>query len=342
MLGKRKRDVVIVTRQIRDDEDSDLQNLSPSAEEKQDILRKLFEARFGPVEALVKPIYTTPEEPSHSSSAEADDDDDEWEGLSDEGDSDIAGEKHRSAEVVEHTTSWNSTKDILAKQARKAFMTSKPPSSSQAARNSTTKTKTLGAAGATTEDQAMDAENLKNDLALQRLLKESHLLDSADDLNPTGAKRHRAIDLRMQSAGAKSSIFSQTKMPMSHRKGIIGKASKKEEARRREAKENGIILEKPSFSTVGKKQSGSGGGSAMRRERGIGGPSIGKFTGGTLRLSKKDISDIQGPGKGGRGFGCEAGDPIAALSMEDEPEGPGYPLRLLLGIAGVDQAPTSL
>ncbi|KLJ06469.1 hypothetical protein EMPG_10145 [Blastomyces silverae] len=28
--------------------------------------------------------------------------------------------------------------------------------------------------------------------------------------------------------------------------------------------------------------------------------------------------------------------------MEDEPEGPGYPLRLLFDTAGVDQAPTSL
>ncbi|OJD25317.1 hypothetical protein ACJ73_03311 [Blastomyces percursus] len=315
MLGKRKRDVVVVTRQVRDEEDSNLQTLSPSAEEKQDILRKLFEARFGPVEALVKPINTAPEEPSQSSSAEEDDDDDEWEGLSDE------GEEQRAAEVVEHTTAWNSTKDILDKQARKAFMTSKPPSSSQAARNSTTKTKTSEAAGDAVEDQAMDAENLKNDLALQRLLKESHLLDSADDLNPTGAKRHRAIDLRVQSAGAKSSIFSQAKMPMSHRKGIIGKASKKEETRRREAKENGIILEKPSFSTVGKKQSGSGGGSAMRREKGIGAPSIGKFTGGMLRLrfgAKRDIELLPSPWR------------MSLWTLDT------------LDIAGVDQAPTSL
>lgn len=90
-------------------------------------------------------------------------------------------------------------------------------------------------------------------------------------------------------------------MPMSHRKGIIGKASKREETRRREAKENGIILERPSFSAIGKNKRGrvGGGGGAMRKERGIGGPSVGKFTGGTLRLSKKDISDIQGPRKAG-------------------------------------------
>ncbi|EGC48854.1 conserved hypothetical protein [Histoplasma capsulatum var. duboisii H88] len=297
MLGKRKRDVVVVTRQIRQ-EDSDIQSLSPSADEKQDILRKIFEARFGPVEALVKPIALSPEKPSHLSLAEGNDD--EWEGLSDKANN-AATEEHPSAEVVEHTTSWNPAKDMLDKPARKAFMTSKPPPSSKEAQNSTPKTKKTGEAGAAADDQAMEAENLKNDLALQRLLKESHLLESADDLNPTGAKRHRAIDLRMQAVGAKSSIFSQTKMPMSHRKGIIGKASKREETRRREAKENGIILERPSFSAIGKNKKGrvGGGGGAMRKERGIGGPSVGKFTGGTLRLSKKDISDIQGPRKAG-------------------------------------------
>ncbi|OAX79999.1 hypothetical protein ACJ72_05676 [Emergomyces africanus] len=299
MLGKRKRDVAVVTRRTHDEADSDLQSPSSSADEAQDLLRKVFEARFGPVEALVKPIAAKPEEPA------AEEEDDEWEGLSDEADNDSADEEHQSAEVVEHTTSWVSPKDILDKQERKTFMTSKPPSSSEAAKNST-KTKTSGTAGDTAGDQAMDAENLKNDLALQRLLKESHLLESADDLNPTGAKRHRAIDLRMQSAGAKLSLFTQAKMPMSHRKGIIGKANKKEETRRREARENGIILEKPSFSTAGKKN-GSGGSGSIRRERGIGGPSVGKFTGGTLRLSKKDISDIQGPRRGeskaGRGRG---------------------------------------
>lgn len=118
MLGKRKRDVVVVTRQIRQ-EDSDIQSLSPSADEKQDILRKVFEARFGPVEALVKPIARSPEEPSHLSLAEGNDD--EWEGLSDQVDN-AASDEHPSAEVVEHTTSWNSAKDMLDKPARKAFM----------------------------------------------------------------------------------------------------------------------------------------------------------------------------------------------------------------------------
>lgn len=84
---------------------------------------------------------------------------------------------------------------------------------------------------------------------------------------------------------------------MSHRKGINAKASYKEETRRKEAKENGIILER----AAGKKAA------PVQRERGIGGPSVGRFKGGTLTLSKRDIAGIQGPkksggkGKGGRG-----------------------------------------
>jgi hypothetical protein len=39
-----------------------------------------------------------------------------------------------------------------------------------------------------------------------------------------------------------------------------------------------------------------------RRERGVGAPAAGKFSGGTLKLSKHDLASIQGPSrKGGRG-----------------------------------------
>lgn len=143
-----------------------------------------------------------------------------------------------------------------------------------------------------------EAVNLQHDLALQRLLSESHLLDpGSSDLNPTGKNRLKAMDLRLQSLGAKKSIFEQNKMPKSHREGIQAKAIKTDTNRRREAKENGIILEKPVF-----KQRKI---NAKRRERGVGAPAVGKFSGGTLKLSKHDLASIQGPsrkgGKGGKG-----------------------------------------
>ena len=85
-------------------------------------------------------------------------------------------------------------------------------------------------------------------------------------------------------------------MPLSHRKGIQAKALAIESRRRREAKDNGIILERPAGGTESK---------FRRRERGVGGPAIGKFTGGTLKLSRKDLQDLRGPparsGRGKRG-----------------------------------------
>ncbi len=87
---------------------------------------------------------------------------------------------------------------------------------------------------------------------------------------------------------------------MSHRRGIIAKQSEREEKRRKEAKENGIILEKPK---LGLKKGSNG-----KRDRGVGAPAVGKFSGGTLKLSKKDIFEIEGPrknasGRRGRGGG---------------------------------------
>ena len=86
---------------------------------------------------------------------------------------------------------------------------------------------------------------------------------------------------------------------MSHRKGIVAKATQKEETRRREARENGIILEKAK--AVKKK------GADTKRDRGVGGPGVGRFSGGTLTLSKKDISDIEGPHRGASGRGGKGG-----------------------------------
>ena len=138
------------------------------------------------------------------------------------------------------------------------------------------------------ENIGTDAAHLKKDLALQRLLKESHLLDSQDSLSHTGHNRHKALDLRLQDMGSKSSVFAQQKMPLAQRKGIAKKSAEREELRRQQAFENGIIIEKAI------KDNGKDG---VKRQRGIGAPSVGKFQGGMLKLSKRDIAEIQGPKK---------------------------------------------
>jgi hypothetical protein len=96
------------------------------------------------------------------------------------------------------------------------------------------------------------------------------------------------------SLGAKESVLQQQKMPLSHRRGIATKSKQREDKRRREAKENGIILE-----TV-RKTTRKGKLIDAKRQRGIGGPSVGRFQGGMLRLSTKDVRDIEGPGARGK------------------------------------------
>jgi hypothetical protein len=154
------------------------------------------------------------------------------------------------------------------------------------------------------DEDASESANLKKDLALQRLLAESHLLESASNPTTTGKNRHKATDMRLQALGSKASIFKQEKMPIAHRKGIVSKQIEKESTRRRDAKENGIILEKAKMKD---RRSNEG-----KKDRGVGNPNVGKFSGGTLKLSKRDIDDIEGPrrsfdgvgrGKSGRGGG---------------------------------------
>ena len=80
-------------------------------------------------------------------------------------------------------------------------------------------------------------------------------------------------------------------MPLAQRKGISAKSTQKHQLRRQEALENGIILEKATKPKVAKD---------ARRQRSIGGPSVGRFQGGTLKLSKRDLYDIEGPKKSAR------------------------------------------
>ncbi|KAE8145238.1 hypothetical protein BDV25DRAFT_165088 [Aspergillus avenaceus] len=278
MVGKRKRDAHVVSRPTTSDKE--VTPTSTANDNSHDIFRKFFEAQFEPLEVPGGSIARDGESENDSDTDSNVESDSglEWTGISEEADED------NRVEVVEHLDS-TLAEGPMDKKARKAFMTAKPPSFS------TKPAVAIKQPSSKDEDDGGDAANLKNDLALQRLLKESHLLESSSDLAPTGKNRLKALDLRMQSLGAKTSLYQQN-MPSLHKRGIKAKAEKKDEKRRREAKENGIILEKPTHKT----KAGVG-----RRERGVGGPSIGKFAGGTLNLSKRDLSAVQGSQRSGRG-----------------------------------------
>jgi hypothetical protein len=268
LLGKRKRKI------------PPQKPTSPSESEDEDQLRALFakhfESKFKPLPVLAQ--MTAPEDSSEAleedSEAESD-----WSGIS--------SPQVPVVTIIEHKTPTlqPSSLESDSKNDLKAFLSGKPPTSS------TTITKVLPKATPTALSEEDSTDNLKNDLALQRLLSESHLLSKSPTsiLAASGKNRHKATDLRMQRLGSKVSVFKQDKMPMSHRKGIVKKGIEREGKRRRDAKDAGVVLEKER--KMGKKDG--------KRERGVGGPGVGKFKGGVLTLSKKDIDDIQGTG--GRG-----------------------------------------
>ncbi|KAF1933697.1 uncharacterized protein M421DRAFT_416046 [Didymella exigua CBS 183.55] len=285
-LGKRKR----VTRE-------ELERPSPSPSERsgdeadmQELFRRAFEKKFKPL--AVEPITPkTAEAPVVEDDEDEDDEDEDkasdWSGLSDD--------EAPKVEVIEYKdTTLGSDDEEASKALKRAFMSSKPPTagSTPATNKPTPKKKDKDAADTT------DTANLQNDLALQKLLRDSHILSasssgaSTPSLITAGAARHKSTDLHLRSLGAKSSVFTQKKMPMAQRKHMVEKARLTEQKRRHEAREGGIILEKE----VREKSKGK----ERKRERDVAGPSIGRFSGGTLTLSKKDVRSITGgPGSGG-------------------------------------------
>jgi hypothetical protein len=268
-LGKRKR----ISRE-------ELEQPSPSpspssdssksgGEDLQAIFRRAFEAKFKPL--AVEPKKAKIEEAEE----ELEEDDDE------EGDTDWAGisEDDDDVEIIDYTNTQLG-RDDTSKAEMKAFMSSKPPTSASAPK------KSLAVKKKPDEADVAESTNLKNDLDLQKLLRESHLLSVSSSGTSTPTLR------------AKGSVFSQKKMPMAQRKHMIQKARMTDEKRRAEAKEAGVILERPTMNTIPGKRDQN-----RKRDKAVGLPSVGKFRGGTLSLSKKDVRSITGSGSGPKGKG---------------------------------------
>nr|POE53844.1 uncharacterized protein c3f10.08c [Quercus suber] len=277
ILGKRKRRVS--SRAVKNEE------YDPSNDDDMRArFQKAFEAKFKPLPQLARPA-NIPSAEELPPNVEDNDDESDWDGLS--------SAEEEIVEVINHHTDHDSNQEEQ-KREMKAFMSSKPPSSIDSLFASTSKRKKSTAAE---DNDDTETANLKHDLALQRLLKESHLLDSESvksgiSYAPQGKARLKALDLRMQDIGAKKAILEQEKMPMAFRKGIAAKGVAREAARRKDAAENGVILERARSMGVKGGKAGE-----KRRERGMGGPGVGRFQGGTLKLSQRDVRAIEGPRK---------------------------------------------
>ncbi|KAI1752874.1 hypothetical protein F4782DRAFT_498907 [Xylaria castorea] len=271
---------------------------SISSEEAQAKLARFFEAQFKPLIPTAKPP-SVPDETRDELASDSDgSDDDSWDGFSeDEAEDDESSTTLTAIEVVSHTEAYTTTTNTFDKRESRAWLSSRPPLPTDTSSSSTNKKEKA----ATAEEDAPSL--LKNDLALQRLLAESHLFSSAaakggggdrdpgDATEHVGRNRHLATDLRLSALGSKTSIYKQEKMPMSFRKGIQATAEGRETKRRREARENGIVLERPGV-LGGKKVAGKRKGPS----RAIDAPAVGRMNGGMLRLGKRDIADIEGGG----------------------------------------------
>ncbi|KAF2790185.1 hypothetical protein K505DRAFT_340661, partial [Melanomma pulvis-pyrius CBS 109.77] len=240
-LGKRKR---IARTELSRASPSPSPSIAPESgdEDIQAIFRRAFEAKFKPL--AVEPKKTKMAEKEEEKVDEDEDEESDWSGIS------SSSDEGNNVEVIE----YSATHDISEKASRaelRAFMSSKPPKPASIS--------TLPNSKAKHTDGPTETVHLKNDLALQRLLRDSHLLSAVSSsstattsstLNPpnpltlTGSLRHKSTDLHLLSLGAKSSIHHQKNMPLPERRANAAKAKALEEKRRSEARENGIVLEK--------------------------------------------------------------------------------------------------
>lgn len=254
--------------------------------------------------------------------ADGEGDDDSSEGDETEAGSETEETNKHQVEVVDYskpTPSFSTLTPqtaLMTKREMRAYLSSRPPDavSTVAEGSSSGKARSKQQGGDGNEDpQNEDSRSLlANDLELQRLISESHILSATNPFNTAGSGAHapskafsegrtRALttDLRLQKLGSSGSIFKQQKMPMGMRKGIAGAKASREGKRRREAKENGIILERERPDEVAgagkkarRKQQGS-----RRSDLPVDMPGMGRMKGGELRLSKRDVRAVENEGK---------------------------------------------
>ncbi|KAK6542547.1 hypothetical protein TWF694_006494 [Orbilia ellipsospora] len=262
------------------------------------IFQRHFESKFGavelnPVVAPRKPKPSKSQKPQSSDPESSEDDstqsDSEEPNLSSDGESvDEEGEgddwdgldsNPPQPEVITYDFSRRGPPPSTKPSSHRSFMSSKPPSSITAPTASAYKQKQPE------KDDESETLNLQNDLALHRLLRESHLLDQKTLSHSSASNRQKAIESRIQSLGGTPLVKltnSDSKIPMHIRKGMAKKEAMRVEKKKKVARENGIVVAKE------KKKKRE-----RKREGGVGGPSVGKFKRGALVLSKRDVGRMR-------------------------------------------------
>ena len=159
-LGKRKRVTRAELEQpSRSPSPSSASGDDSGAEDLQAIFRRAFEAKFKPLP--VEPKKPKIEEPPVQE--EPDEEESDWSGISD---------NENGVQVVEYQDPRREL-DETERAEMKAFMSSKPPTSASASSKNVTNKKKQE------DPDSNETTNLKNDMALQKLLRESHLLSAS-------------------------------------------------------------------------------------------------------------------------------------------------------------------
>lgn len=249
-------------------------------------------------------------------------DDDSSEGDETESGPETEETNNHEVEVVDYSKPTPSFSTLtpqtamMTKREMRAYLSSRPPDavSTVAEGSSSGRARSKQQQGGDGNDDPQNEDSrslLANDLELQRLISESHILSATNPFNTAGSGgahapsrafsegRTRALttDLRLQKLGSSASIFKQQKMPMAMRKGITGAKASREEKRRREAKENGIILEREAPGEGGSKARRKQQGGSRRSDLPVDMPGMGRMKGGELRLSKRDVRAVEREGK---------------------------------------------
>ncbi|KAJ6264048.1 hypothetical protein Dda_0188 [Drechslerella dactyloides] len=246
------------------------------------VFRRHFEARFGSIDLSPAPTARENSNPPSTTPTHPPSDDDEKDGSDSDGSSWDGIDDTPAPEVISYDFSKPLPPPSTKPSTRRSFMSSKPPTS-------TSTTITTTTPKPTPEEAAADAENLKHDLALRRLLSESHLLDNS--LSHASARhRQQALDARIVALGGTpladlSGAASRT--PMAIRQGMTRAQDRRAEKLRSSARENGIVLSKSQMKKTKKTTTNK------KRDRGVGAPAVGKFRRGALILSRRDVAGMR-------------------------------------------------
>lgn len=310
-----------------------------------EIQRKNFEAQFGSLESLGYEDKTKkPLEASSSSSSEnegalaqddfygfsSDDEENKDDNTSDSSSFDsnesaVLDDEEEQAPIVVKLSGEHVGKPSLSNKDKKLLKSGRVPTLAEVQRKELAFREQIKKQGR--PDNADDEENLENDLKLQRLLEESHILSNKlkysgvdttlhtlDLEDPVGIARRRTLNSRLRNISATNSATAGhpkrlEKMPMAMRKGMIENRKKKISRFEEEARNAGIILSKVKKGQLRDLDSGKGStpasdrlGTGIKatkkyRQKGLKINTIGRSTANGLILSQKDIEKINGPRK---------------------------------------------